>query len=73
MRVFLEDSYLPIRCLQLRTSTLALLTTTIDPLVEGLKILIDVLDGRTNPFINCVYLKGNISKLCIDLGEELGL
>ena len=72
-RAFLEDSYLPVCCLQLCTSTLALLTTTIDPLVESLKILIDVLDGRMNPFINCVYLKGNISKLRIDLGEELGL
>ena len=73
MRAFLENSYLPIRCLQLRTSTLALLTTTIDPLVESLKILIDALDGRTNPFINGIHLKGNVSKLRINLGKELGL
>ena len=45
----------------------------IDPLVEGLKILIDALDSRTNPFINCIHLEGNVSKLRIHLGEDLGL
>ena len=60
MRAFLENSYLPVCCLQLRTSTLALLTMAIDPLVEGLKIFIDALDSRTNPFINCIHLEGNV-------------
>ena len=72
-RAFLKNSYLPIHCLQLRTSTLALSTMTINPLVKGLKILIDVFDSHANSFINCVHLKGDISKLRIDFGKELGL
>ena len=55
-----EDGDLPVRCFQIRTGPLALLTTTIDPLVEGHKILINALNRRTNPFINCVHLKGNV-------------
>ena len=68
-----ENGDLPIRCLQIRTGLLALLATTIYPLVEGNEILINALDRCTNPFINCVHLKGNVSELRINLSEDLGL